>query len=97
MSFQAVHHQVASAFIAKADMCSRAKSGHRHDSITSLESARSLSGMMNPSALAALRLITSSNLVGCWKEDRPMSALGHKRTYAVQKGMSTLTPTAGMR
>ena len=26
--------------------------------------------------------------------DRPMSALGHKRTYAVQKGMSALPPKA---
>ena len=27
---------------------------------------------------------------------KPMSALGHKRTYAVQKGMSALPPRAGM-
>jgi hypothetical protein len=28
------------------------------------------------------------------KIDRPMSALGHKRTYAVQNGMSALLPIA---
>src|SRR5262249_15023311 len=34
-------------------------------SITSSASASSLSGMVRPSAFAVLRLITSSNLVGC--------------------------------
>src|SRR5262249_30394057 len=34
-------------------------------SITSSASARSLSGTWRPSAFAVLRLITSSNLVGC--------------------------------
>src|SRR5262245_32051710 len=37
----------------------------RYHSITSLSSARSLSGTWRPSAFAVLRLITSSNLVGC--------------------------------
>src|SRR5262249_57558666 len=35
-------------------------------SITSSASARSLAGISRPSALAVLRLITSSNLVDCW-------------------------------
>src|SRR6187551_341616 len=37
----------------------------RTHSITSSASASSLSGTMRPSALAVLRLRTSSNLVGC--------------------------------
>src|SRR5262245_26358649 len=36
-----------------------------HYSITSSARASSLSGIASPSALAALRLITNSNLVGC--------------------------------
>jgi hypothetical protein len=36
-----------------------------HHSITSSARARSDSGMVRPRALAVLRLITSSNLVGC--------------------------------
>src|SRR6516164_7639056 len=36
-----------------------------HHSITSSASASSLSGIWRPSALAVLRLITNSNLVGC--------------------------------
>src|SRR5262249_3909234 len=35
-------------------------------SITSSASASSRSGTLRPSALAVFRLITSSNLVGCW-------------------------------
>src|SRR5262245_30654695 len=35
-------------------------------SITSSARARSVVGTSSPSALAVLRLITSSNLVGCW-------------------------------
>ena len=35
-------------------------------SITSSAPARSVCGTVRPSALAVLRLITSSNLVGCW-------------------------------
>src|SRR5262245_39020705 len=35
-------------------------------SITSLASTRSVGGIVRPSALAVFRLITSSNLVGCW-------------------------------
>src|SRR5262249_34674082 len=35
-------------------------------SITSSASASSLSGIWRPSALAVLRLMTSSYLVGCW-------------------------------
>jgi hypothetical protein len=35
-------------------------------SITSSVRARSVDGISRPSALAVLRLITSSNLVGCW-------------------------------
>jgi hypothetical protein len=35
-------------------------------SITSSAVASSDEGTVRPSALAALRLITSSNLVGCW-------------------------------
>src|SRR5262249_55119556 len=37
-----------------------------HHSITSSASAASLSGTSRPSAFAVLRLITNSNLVGCW-------------------------------
>src|SRR5262249_23227160 len=36
-----------------------------HHSITSSASASSLGGMSRPSALAVLRLMTNSNLVGC--------------------------------
>ena len=39
-----------------------------HHSITSSASASSLSGIWRPSAFAAFRLITSSNLVGCHAE-----------------------------
>src|SRR5829696_3322263 len=35
-------------------------------SITSSARARSVGGMVRPRALASFRLITSSNLVGCW-------------------------------
>src|SRR3954462_987901 len=35
-------------------------------SITSSANASSIGGTSSPSALAVLRLITSSNLVGCW-------------------------------
>src|SRR5215467_11914783 len=35
-------------------------------SMTSSASASSLSGIWRPSALAVLRLMTRSNLVGCW-------------------------------
>jgi hypothetical protein len=34
--------------------------------ITSSAVANSVSGIVRPSALAVLRLMTSSNLVGCW-------------------------------
>jgi len=42
----------------------RAKSGHRRYSITSLARASNVGGTVRPSALAVLRLITSSYLVG---------------------------------
>ena len=49
-------------FVPKADSCAAAKSiGY---SMTSSASARSLSGTVNPSALAVFMLITSSNLTG---------------------------------
>src|SRR5262249_59187563 len=37
-----------------------------HHSITSSAVASSVRGTVRPSALAVLRLMTSSNLVGCW-------------------------------
>src|SRR5262249_54578488 len=40
-------------------------------SITSSASASSLSGIWRPSALAVFRLITNSNLVGCWTGSSP--------------------------
>ena len=42
-----------------------ADSGHRDYSITSSERACRLAGISIPCALAALRLITNSNVVGC--------------------------------
>ena len=39
-----------------------------HHSITSSAVASNLSGIVRPSALAVLRLITNSNLVGCWTD-----------------------------
>src|ERR1700751_1358713 len=45
------------------DSCSAARMAY---SITSSARARSEGGTSRPSALAVLRLITSSNLVGCW-------------------------------
>ena len=61
-----------SALPPKADMCSAtrrcplcANSGHRRTySITSSARAISVGGTLRPSALAVLRLITSSYLVG---------------------------------
>src|SRR5450759_5124293 len=40
-------------------------------SITSSARARSIGGTVRPSAFAVLRLITSSNLVGCWTGSSP--------------------------
>src|SRR5262245_31210619 len=40
-------------------------------SITSSASASSLSGIWRPSAFAVFRLITNSNLVGCWTGSSP--------------------------
>ena len=61
-----------------AGCCARAASGHaaaappssvmnsrRYHSITSSARASSVGGTVRPSALAVLRLMTSSNLVGC--------------------------------
>src|SRR5262245_35106194 len=42
-----------------------------HHSITSSARASSLSGIWRPSVLAVLRLITRSNLVGCWMGSSP--------------------------
>jgi hypothetical protein len=42
-----------------------------HHSITSSARARTLAGISMPSALAVLRLITSSYLVGCWTGRSP--------------------------
>src|SRR5262249_59888466 len=47
----------------KADSCSAANSGLY--SITSSARTSSVDGTLRPSALAVLRLMTSSNLVGC--------------------------------
>src|SRR5262245_51048667 len=46
-----------------AEQCDELAPPH---SITSLANASSRSGTLRPSAFAVLRLITSSNLVGCW-------------------------------
>src|SRR3974390_2615946 len=43
----------------------------RTHSMTSSASARSVGGMVRPSALAVLRLSISSNLVGCWTGQSP--------------------------
>jgi hypothetical protein len=64
---------VMSALPAKADMCGATtdvRLGPEADirslySITSSAAKRMPFGMMTPSALAVLRLTTSSNLVGC--------------------------------
>ena len=65
-------HKVMSALPPKADMCgatSNVRFGPKADiglhSISSSVSAMSVEGMVNPSFLAVLRLITNSNLIGC--------------------------------
>ena len=50
-------------FVPEPDSCTAAKT-HRY-STTSLAVICMISGTVRPSALAVLRLITSSNLVGC--------------------------------
>jgi hypothetical protein len=52
--------------VPRQDSCSAAKPlGGVHHSITSSARARSVGGIVRASALAVLRLIISSNLVGC--------------------------------
>ena len=77
-------------------------------SITSSARACSGGGTVSPSVLAVLILITSSYLVGPARQSfckfyqmrvrqkGSMSALGHKRTFAVRNAMSALPPKADM-
>jgi hypothetical protein len=59
---------------------------------------------MGEDKFASHAKVKSATLDGLNEEPRnagllyayPMSALGHKRTYAVQKGMSALPPKADM-
>src|SRR5262249_34361087 len=71
------YQECASAGMAatSAAIISNAPSGHAAESqdelaashsITSLANASSRSGTLRPSAFAVFRLITSSNLIGCW-------------------------------
>jgi hypothetical protein len=59
-----------SAFVDQVAEDDRAVAGHVGYSITSSAVASSEGGMVMPSAWAVLRLITSSNLVGCSIGDR---------------------------
>ena len=45
---------------------SRSAANKFHHSITSSARAKSVGGIVNPSALAVFRLMTSSNLMLCW-------------------------------
>jgi hypothetical protein len=75
---KAQSEQILSAFPPIADMERTSLNGSQvptadvsrcsknHYSITSSARARSVGGISRPSAFAVLRLITSSNLVGCW-------------------------------
>src|SRR5262249_33937794 len=55
-------------------------------SITSSARASSVSGTVRPSALAVLRLITSSNLVGCWMgKSAGLAPLRMRSTYAAAR------------
>ena len=51
--------------IAAVSRCSRMRVEGRHYSITSSARASSFAGISRPSALAVVRLMTRSNLVGC--------------------------------
>jgi hypothetical protein len=56
--------------------------------------------LMNSRRLIGAPVAQGKHLTGSnWESGSgpPMSALGHKRTYAVQKGMSDLRPKAGIR
>jgi hypothetical protein len=67
-----VHHGEGVASYTGPESCACRTAEERDDlappnhSITSSASASSLSGMLRPSALAVLILITNSNRIGCW-------------------------------
>ena len=56
-----------------------------HHSITSSARARSFGGTSRPSALAVLRLMTSSNLIGCWTGSREPSGLRLRPTMGLDR------------
>ena len=62
------HHKTAAPIRQPIGLPARPVASH---SITSSASASSLSGTARPSAFAVLRLITSSNFVGCWTGKSP--------------------------
>src|SRR5947209_15697200 len=65
--------------------------GWRTYSITSSARASSIGGTSRPSALAALRLITSSNLVGCSTANSPgFAPLRILSTYIASRWNTTL-------
>ena len=64
--------------------------GWRTYSITSSARSRKVSGNLRQSALATVRLMTSSNLVGC--STGRSTGLAPRRTFAVRKEL-TVSPT----
>ena len=75
-----------------ADCCARAKSGHATPALTSaLMKLRRLIASPQAQRQAIVAAQTSHR-----KGPRPMSALGQKRTFAVQNVMSAIPPKADM-
>ena len=80
---------------AAVSRCSKLVCAKQHYSITSSARTRNDSGIVSPSAFAVLRLITSSNLVGCSTgKSAGLAPLAMRSTYSAARRIvpSRLTP-----